>query len=72
MIKKQNLSLLNYAKKNIDEALKNIKKANAIDPISLDNKLLLAILNQRKYIKINDSNNRTNNESSIKKLLITQ
>ncbi len=48
MIKNQNLSLLNYAKKNIDEALKNIEKANAVDPISLDNKLLLTILNQRK------------------------
>ena len=64
----KNLSLLNYAKKNIDESLKNIEKANAIDPISLDNKLLLAILNQRKYIKINDSNNRIDNESSIEKI----
>ena len=61
----KNLSLLNYAKKNIDESLKNIEKANAIDPISLDNKLLLAILKQRKYIKINDSNNRKDNKSSI-------
>ena len=43
----QNLSLLEYTKGNICEAIKNIEKANDIDPISLDNKLLLAILNKK-------------------------
>jgi len=64
----QNLSLLNYAKGNINQAKENIKKANSIDPISLDNKLLLAILSQ-KVFKINDSlykeNSQLNNEKSI-------
>ncbi len=54
----QNLSILSYAKGNVNEALENIKKANAIDPISLDNKLLLKIYSQRKFINTNDSNDR--------------
>ncbi len=65
----QNLSLLNYAKGNIYEAIKNIEKANDIDPISLDNKLLLAILNKRKYMRINDSNDRKETESSNEKCI---
>ena len=64
----QNLSLLSYAKGNFNEAKKNIEKANLIDPISLDNKLLLAILSQ-KVVKINDflhrENSQLNNEKCI-------
>ena len=64
----QNLSLLNYSKGNFNEAKKNIEKANSIDPTSLDNKLLLAILSQ-KVVKINDllfrENSQLNNEKCI-------
>ena len=63
----QNLSLLNYAKGNIDEAIKNIEKANNIDPVALDNKLLLKILNKRKYMIINDSNDQEDTESCNEK-----
>ena len=58
----QNLSLLNYAKGNIYEALKNITKADTINPISLDNKLLLAIFSKKKDIKVNDSNDYKNTQ----------
>ena len=63
----QNLSLLNYAKGNISEAFNNIKKANEIDPVSLDNKLLLAIFSQKKYMEINGSTNEKNTQSFPKK-----
>ena len=65
----QNLSLLNYAKGNLDEAIKNIAKANDIDPVALDNKLLLTILNQRKNIRMNDSNDQKDTESYDEKCI---
>ena len=65
----QNLSLLDYTKGNICEAIKNIEKANDIDPISLDNKLLLAIFNKKKYMRINGSNGREDNESCNEKCI---
>ena len=65
----QNLGLLNYTKGNISEAIKNIEKANDLDPVSLDNKLLLAILNQRKFMRINDSNDREDVESCNEKFI---
>ena len=63
----QNLSLLSYAKGNLDEALNNIKKANDIDPISLDNKLLLAILSQKKCMKFNRPTNSEDNQTFCKR-----
>ena len=65
----QNLSLLNYAKGNIYEALKNIEKANVLNPISLDNKLLLAIFNQKKCLKVNNSNDCEDTQSCNEKYI---
>ena len=65
----KNLSLLNYAKGNTYDALKNIEKANTIDPLALDNKLLLTIFNQRKYMKINNSKDEKDNELSNEKCI---
>ena len=59
----QNLSLLNYAKGNINEAFKNIEKANLLDSSSLENKLLLEILSQRKCQEINDYQIQGNSQS---------
>ena len=47
----QNLSLLMYAKGNINLALENIEKAVSIDPISKDNKLIESIFKKRNNIK---------------------
>ena len=51
----QNLSLLNYAKGNINLAVENIEKAISIDPTSKDNQLLISVFKNPKPTKIIES-----------------